>query len=253
MADNTLNNSLLARPERILLQRLVRLLPRTAKPSDLTFLSVGGGLIAGGGLILCNVSPLFLPVAISGIVINWFGDSIDSLLARVRRLEQRPHRFLFEHSCDLFAQTAMVVGLGLSPYLTMTSALMLLSLYLLMSSYTYLRITVEGVHRLSYAGLGATEFRAMLALWPALVQVAGWQVEESYVLGLSAVDWVVVSFSVCVFAAFIIVVRHDLKRIDAEERRVRQIFSCNLAARSLEATGEADATASPSSAVAKEA
>ena len=161
MADKRLNNSLLARPERILFQRIVRVLPRSVQPSHLTFVAVFGGLTAGVSFILCNFSAIFLPIALGGIILNWFGDSVDGLLARVRSLRQRRHGFLFEHSCDLLAQSAMVIGLGFSPYLTLTSALMLLSLYLLMSSYTYLRITVEGVHRLSYAGLGATEFRVL--------------------------------------------------------------------------------------------
>ncbi|QGM45179.1 hypothetical protein [Methylocystis heyeri] len=225
MADKTLNHSLLARPERIVLQRLVRLLPRAAKPADLTLIAVVGGLIAGVSFVLCNVSPKFLPLALAGIAISWFGDSADSLLARVRRLHQRPQGFLFEHSCDLLAQTAMVVGLGLSPYLTLTSALMLLSLYLLLSSYTYLRITVEGVHRLSYAGLGSTEFRAMLALWPTLAQLGDWRVLHARVLGLTGVDWAVAALSLCAFVAFILVVRQDLQRIDADEKRVRAAYS----------------------------
>jgi archaetidylinositol phosphate synthase len=241
--DKTLNNSLLARPERIVLQRLVRILPRNAKPSDLTLLAVVGGLLAGVAFALCNVSPLFLPLAVGGVAINWFGDSADSLLARVRRLQQRPNCFLFEHSCDFLAQTAMVVGLGLSPYMTLTSALMLLSLYLLLSSYTYLRITVEGVHRLSYAGLGSTEFRALIAAWATFMQLAGWRVGGYHYLGLAPVDWAIAALSLCAFVAFVVVVRQDLERIDADEKRLREIYSCDLSARTLQTAGDGEDSA----------
>jgi archaetidylinositol phosphate synthase len=248
-----LNNSLLARAERIALQRLVRILPRAAKPSDLTLLAVAGGLISGAAFVLCNISPMFLPLAVGGVAINWFGDSVDSLLARVRRLQKRPNCFLFEHSCDLLAQTAMVVGLGLSPYLTLTSALMLLSLYLLLSSYTYLRITVEGVHRLSYAGLGSTEFRALIAAWPLLVQLSGLRVANYRFFGLAATDWAVAACSLCAFVAFIMVVRQDLQRIDADEKRLREIYSCDLSERALETVGESENPAFASNASAENA
>jgi phosphatidylglycerophosphate synthase len=229
LSGKGLNKSFLARPERILLQRLVRLVPRSLKPSDLTLVGVLGGIMAGVSLVLCNLSPLFLPLAIAGILVNWFGDSVDSVLARVRSVSTRRHGFLFEHSCDLIAQSAMVIGLGFSPYLTLTSALMLLSLYLLMSSYTYLRITVEGVHRLSYAGLGSTEFRVMLAAWPVLVQLTGWRLAGSHYFGLAAVDFVIAGLSICVFVAFIVVMRQDLERIDADEKRFEQVYSCDIA------------------------
>jgi archaetidylinositol phosphate synthase len=221
MAQKTLNNSLLARSEHILLQRLVPLLPGAAKPADLTLVAVGGGFLAGAAFALCNVSPGFLPLALIGIAISWFGDSADGLVASARSAPRRPQGFLFEHSCDLLGQTAMVVGLGLSPYFTLTSALMLLSLYLLLSSYTYLRITVEGVHRLSYAGFGSTEFRVMLALWPALAQLSDWRALDIRFLGLTGVDWAVAALSLCAFVAFILVVRQDLQRIDADEKRLR--------------------------------
>ncbi len=245
MADKRLNNSLLARPERILFQRIVRVLPRSVQPSHLTFVAVFGGLTAGVSFILCNFSAIFLPIALGGIILNWFGDSVDGLLARVRSLRQRRHGFLFEHSCDLLAQSAMVIGLGFSPYLTLTSALMLLSLYLLMSSYTYLRITVEGVHRLSYAGLGATEFRVLLAIWPILVQLSGWQVADSRILGMTGIDTVVAFLSLCIFFAFIIVMRQDLQRIDEHEKRFEKIYSCEISSHVSEVSVDADHDASP--------
>lgn len=208
-------------------------------------MAVFGGLTAGVSFILCNFSAIFLPIALGGIILNWFGDSVDGLLARVRSLRQRRHGFLFEHSCDLLAQSAMVIGLGFSPYLTLTSALMLLSLYLLMSSYTYLRITVEGVHRLSYAGLGATEFRVLLAIWPILVQLSGWQVADSRILGMTGIDTVVAFLSLCIFFAFIIVMRQDLQRIDEHEKRFEKIYSCEISSHVSEVSVDADHDASP--------
>ena len=114
----------------------------------------------GGGLRRLHIGrPWFLWAVVVGLFLNWFGDSLDGTLARHRGIERPRYGFLLDHSSDLIAQSLIVVGLGISPYFTLPSALFVLSLYLLMSSYTYLRVATEGVHRLSYGGMGATEFR----------------------------------------------------------------------------------------------
>ena len=149
MPSSRLNKSFLAERERAILGYLVRRMPKIVMPDHLTALGLLGAVIAGAGFILCAWSSLFLIAVVFGIFLNWFGDSLDGTLARYRKTERPHYGFLVDHSSDLIAQTLIVIGLGCSPYFTLSSALFVLSLYMLISSYTYLRAAVEGVHRLS--------------------------------------------------------------------------------------------------------
>ncbi len=165
MACLRLNDSFLAKAERELLARLVRRLPERATPDHLTAVGLAGAFLAALGFVTCNWSNAGLALVIAGLFLNWFGDSLDGTLARHRRIERPHYGYFIDHSVDLIAQTLIIVGLGLSPFFTIHSALLVLSLYLLMSSYTYLRVVTESVHRLSYAGMGATEFRILVGAW----------------------------------------------------------------------------------------
>jgi phosphatidylglycerophosphate synthase len=53
---------------------------------------------------------------------------LDGALARYRRIQRPRFGFLIDHTIDLVTQTMMLAGLGLSPYFTMTSALLILSM-----------------------------------------------------------------------------------------------------------------------------
>ena len=68
-----------------------------------------------------------LPFAVSpvivGVALNWFGDSLDGSLARYRREERPRFGFLVDHTCDLFSQILIIVAFGLSPFLSLVSAL----------------------------------------------------------------------------------------------------------------------------------
>ncbi len=219
MPTSRLNTSFVATHERILLNHIVRRLPVWATPDQLTTLGLWGAALTGVGFMLCNLSPAFLFIVATGLALNWFGDSLDGSLARHRKIERPKYGFLIDHSSDLIAQSMIVIGLGCSPYFTLCSALLVLSLYLLMSSYTYLRAAVEGVHRLSYGGLGATEFRIMVAAWPLVPLTLGSWVVSGKLFGFAGIDIVVSLLALCTYVVFVFLVRQDLERLDAEENR----------------------------------
>ncbi len=56
----------------------------------------------------------------------------------------------------------MVVGIGLSPYVTLEVALVALAGYLLLSIHAFLSVRVLGELKLSYANAGPTELRFVL-------------------------------------------------------------------------------------------
>ncbi len=220
MTTSRLNTSFVATQERILLNHIVQRLPMWATPDHLTQIGLLGAAVTGAGFLLCNFSPVYLSLVAVGLAINWFGDSCDGSLARHRKIERPKYGFLIDHSSDLVAQSLIVIGLGCSPYFTLCSALLVLSLYLLMSSYTYLRAAVEGVHRLSYGGLGATEFRMMVALWPLVPLTFGSCVVSGRIFGFAGIDVVISLLALCTYVIFVFLVRQDLERLDAEENQL---------------------------------
>lgn len=144
---------------------------------------------------------------------NWLGDSLDGTLARHRKIERPRYGYFIDHSTDLIAQTLILGGLGFSPYFTLVSALLVLSMYLLMSSYTYLKVMVQGTHHLSYGGMGATEFRLLVAGWGVLAAFVGPALTQGRVFDHAALDVVIGALWCLTFFAFIWIVRGDLMEI----------------------------------------
>ncbi|TDX64340.1 phosphatidylglycerophosphate synthase [Methylosinus sp. sav-2] len=214
---NRLNTSLLARGERRVLQALAPRLPAWTTPDHLTAAGLVGAAMTAAGFALTHWSAGFLTLVVAGLFLNWFGDSLDGTLARYRGIERPRYGFLLDHSSDLIAQSLIVVGLGVSPYFTLPSALFVLSLYLLMSSYTYLRVATAGVHRLSYGGMGATEFRILVAAWSLFACWLGPQVVEARLWRFSVLDVTIGTMSAIAFALFVLMVRQDLSRMDRDD------------------------------------
>ncbi|HMK89518.1 MAG TPA: CDP-alcohol phosphatidyltransferase family protein [Methylocystis sp.] len=218
MTHDRLNQSLLAREERQALSFLVERLPTFVTPNHLTAAGLFGAATTAGSLVAAHVSSWFLVPAIFGLVLNWFGDSLDGTLARHRKIERPRYGYFIDHSTDLIAQTLIIGGLGFSPYFTLISALLVLSMYLLMSSYTYLKVMVQGTHHLSYGGMGATEFRLLVAAWSLFAACIGPTLTQGRILDHAGLDVVIGSLWCLTFFAFIWIVRSDLNRIGDETR-----------------------------------
>jgi phosphatidylglycerophosphate synthase len=95
----------------------------------------------------------------------WLGDSLDGTLARVRRSERPRYGYYLDHLVDAVATALIGLGLGLSPYLLLTTGLVVVIAYLVLSINTYLETQVLGVFSLGYGRVGPTEARlALIAL-----------------------------------------------------------------------------------------
>jgi phosphatidylglycerophosphate synthase len=115
----------------------------------------------------------FLWLASLGLVINWFGDSLDGTLARHRQIERPKFGFFIDHTMDAVSETLIVFGLGLSPYVTFEIAAVALIGYLLMSVLVYVRTYVTGEFRISYGRFGPTEVRLIIILFNAVLFFVG--------------------------------------------------------------------------------
>jgi phosphatidylglycerophosphate synthase len=213
-----LNRSFLAELERPALAWLVRRLPARATPNHLTALGLLGAVATAAGFAACHVSNGFLVFVVLGLAANWYGDSLDGTLARHRKIERPHYGYFVDHASDLIAQTLIIVGLGFSPYFTLFSALLVLSMYLLISSYTYLKVMVAQTHQLSYGGMGATEFRLLVALWALAAAFVGPALTQTPLFGHAALDVAIGVLWALTFAAFVYVVRADLLDMDETKK-----------------------------------
>ena len=59
--------------------------PKWVVSDTLTFIGTLGAIMIGAGYILCSVNVNFLWLSCFGFVVNWYGDSLDGTLARVRK------------------------------------------------------------------------------------------------------------------------------------------------------------------------
>jgi hypothetical protein len=72
------------RLEKRVLAWLARAMPDVVGPDHLTVLGFAGMLLTGAAYALSGRNPLFLHAANLGLLVNWFGDSLDGTLARHR-------------------------------------------------------------------------------------------------------------------------------------------------------------------------
>lgn len=159
-----IQENLLARAERRVLNRLCAAMPAWVTPDKLTTLGMLGAGLIFAGYAASNDHPAWLWLCILGFVIHWFGDSLDGSLARFRKIERPRYGYFLDHSCDGLATAMIVSGIGLSPYVSMEAALMGLAGYLLLSIHAFLSVRVLGELPLTYLNLGPTEVRVILVL-----------------------------------------------------------------------------------------
>ncbi len=155
---------LLAEPERRLLRAMASRLPRAVRPDHLTALGVVGAVGAGVGYALSGAHPAWLWLASAMLVVNWFGDSLDGTLARVRKAERPRYGYYIDHAVDAFTTAVIGIGIGLSPFVRLDLALVLVVVYLTLSINVYLESQVFGVFKMAYARIGPTEARLLAIL-----------------------------------------------------------------------------------------
>ncbi len=164
---------LLAGPEQRLLVRLAGRLPPWVTSNQLTGLGVAAAVGTGVAYALSSVHPLWLVAASGMLVVHWFGDSLDGTLARVRHAERPRYGYYLDHLVDAFSTCVIGIGIGLSPYVDLTLALVLVIGYLTLSINVYLESHVFQVFRLAYGRIGPTESRLILILANGVLVLAG--------------------------------------------------------------------------------
>jgi phosphatidylglycerophosphate synthase len=163
------HNSVLAAAEKRALIWIARRLPRRINSDHLSALGLAAMAAVGGCFAVVSWTPLAALGVIPGLFINWFGDSLDGTVARVRNQQRPRYGFYVDHVIDIAGATFLFVGLAASSLMHPALALGLLAAYLLVSAELYLATHTAGVFRMSFLGFGPTELRIVLALGAAKV------------------------------------------------------------------------------------
>ena len=157
-----LQQSFLASTEKRLLVWMAERTPAWINSDHLTILGFAAQLMTGISYALARWSHLGLLGAIGFLILNWFGDSMDGTLARVRQKQRPRYGFYVDHMLDSVGAVALMGGLALSGCMTPAIAIGLLVLFLLLSIQSYLATYVLGEFRMSFWTFGPTELRLLL-------------------------------------------------------------------------------------------
>lgn len=169
------NDILLGSLERPTLKWLATHMPAWVIPDTCTIVGVLGSLGVAASYILTIYDRNFLWLASLGFVVNWLGDSLDGTLARYRRIERPIYGFFVDHTIDALSVSVIMLGLGLTPYVSFNVACLLLISYLLLCVLVFVRTSAVGEFKISYGKLGPTEIRLFAILLNTAMYFGGVQ------------------------------------------------------------------------------
>lgn len=159
-----LQGSILSPAEKRLLVGIARRLPPWVTSDQLSALALLAMLGAGASYWLASSRPVGLVLVVCFLALNWFGDSLDGTLARVRTIERPRFGYYVDHVIDAAGAALLLGGLALSGYMTPIVALALLAAFFLVLIEVYLATYVLKTFRMHFSIVGPTELRIVLAV-----------------------------------------------------------------------------------------
>jgi archaetidylinositol phosphate synthase len=111
------HGSFLAAIEKRFLIWTAERMPRSVNSDHLTALGFAAQIGTGVCYAMAARDRFWLLAAIACLGLNWFGDSLDGTLARVRQQQRPRYGFYVDHMIDSIGATAMMGGLALSGYM----------------------------------------------------------------------------------------------------------------------------------------
>jgi phosphatidylglycerophosphate synthase len=157
------NNSVLAALEKRALIWIASNLPDRVTSDHLSALGLASMVAAGVCFAAARWNPMMALAVVPCLVLNWFGDSLDGTVARVRNQQRPRYGFYVDHVIDIAGTGSLLLGLGVSNLMYPELAFGLLAAYLAVSAEVYLATHVTGVFCMSWCGFGPTELRIVLA------------------------------------------------------------------------------------------
>ncbi len=194
-------------------------IPHAISTSHLTFAGLAGAVLVAVGFISSRWSNWFLALVALGLAVNWLSESLVRAISARRGITRPLHGYFVNNSADLVAQTLIIMALGFSPYFTIPSALLVLSLYMLLSSYKYLLVVIHGEEQ-PRSALEPRGVRLLVMGWSLSAALIGHELALQRILSFAALDVIVAGLAICAFVAFVFIVRRDSARVRLHERDV---------------------------------
>jgi archaetidylinositol phosphate synthase len=158
------HNSILAAAEKRALIWIARRLPRWVNPDHLSGLGLAAMAGAGVSFWLAQSDPVAgATLVVLCLLLNWFGDSLDGTVARVRDQQRPRYGYYVDHVIDLTGTALLFAGLAASGYMSPVVAAVVVAAFFLVSAETYLATHARGVFKMAFVGIGPTELRILLA------------------------------------------------------------------------------------------
>ena len=217
-----IQTSVLNAAEKRILVWLAHKQPRWMTSDILTGIGVVGAMVVAVGYFLSNYHIGWLWIASLGFLINWYGDSLDGTLARVRGTQRPIYGFYLDHNIDGITMAIMCIGAGLSNLLSLYIAMAVLAVYLLLSISVYINAHLKGEFKLTYAGMGPTEFRLIMivvnTLFATIPPLREWSMHFTLAntpITLGALDLVGLAILTVLIAIHLTGFKHDAKEYAA--------------------------------------
>ena len=118
---------------------------------------------AGAAFAIAPGRPLALLAVVLFLALNWFGDSLDGTVARVRHQERPRYGFYVDHVLDVVGILWLFAGLVAGGFMTPVVGAAFLIAYYLLNVEIALATHTVGTFRISYWKMGPTELRILLA------------------------------------------------------------------------------------------
>lgn len=138
--------------------------PKWMTSDILTYIGSFGAAVIATGYILAAWNANFLWLSTLGFIINWYGDSLDGTLARVRKTQRPIYGYYLDHTVDAINEVMIFVGIGLSGLIHLEIALFALIMYLMITINVSINAHLKKEFKLTYASMGPTEFRIIMIL-----------------------------------------------------------------------------------------
>lgn len=159
-----IQTSVLNSLEHRLLVWLAARMPKWVNSDMLTIVGTLGAFLIGLGYALTAKNVNWLWLSTFGLLVNWYGDSLDGNLARYRHKQRPVYGYYLDHTMDVINESMMFFGAGLAPFFDMRLTLSAFVLYLLMTLNVSMNAHLRSEFKLSYFKLGPTEFRIIVAV-----------------------------------------------------------------------------------------
>jgi len=145
---------------------LAKRMPSWVTSDMLTWFGVFGAFLGGLGYVIANVTHEvnWIWLCSLGLFFNWFGDSLDGNLARVRNRQRKLYGYYLDHNIDCVCEFFLFVGFGLSGMLHFWIPLLAYIFYLQLEVYVAINAKIKNEFKLTYGGFGPTELRVIIII-----------------------------------------------------------------------------------------